>query len=100
MSILTEFQYYKPSKIIEGGANGADKQAKLVAERLGIEVIEIKAEWNKYGKRAGPIRNEKMAQLKPDLVLAFHDNITTSLGTYNMISIAKRYGIPIKLIQK
>jgi len=35
---------------------------------------------------------------RPDMVLAFHDSITSSKGTANMIRIAKLAGVPVKLV--
>jgi SLOG family YspA-like protein len=58
--------------VIEGGARGADYLAKLWAEGQGIPVIEMRANWNRYGKRAGHIRNGWMIEHgKPDLIVAF-----------------------------
>lgn len=85
--------------IIEGGAPGADTLARQHAIKRGIMVIEVKAEWAKYGKAAGPIRNQKMLDdYKPDLVMAFHDNIGASTGTAGMIELAKEAGVPVRLI--
>ena len=80
--------------IIEGGANGADKIAQKVAGKLNIPVEEYLADWQSYGKRAGHTRNYKMlTDGKPDIVLAFHDNILASKGTKHMVQIAERAGI-------
>ena len=80
--------------VIEGGARGADTCARLVAEELGIPIIEFPAKWGEYGKAAGPIRNKQMlTEGKPDLVLAFHDDIENSKGTKNMMEQAKKAGI-------
>ena len=44
------------------------------------------AQWSKYGRAAGPLRNTQMlSEGNPDIVLAFHDNIKRSRGTRNMI---------------
>ncbi|MBI2020165.1 DUF2493 domain-containing protein [Candidatus Daviesbacteria bacterium] len=80
--------------IIEGEARGADSLARECAEELGIKVLKFPADWKKYGKAAGPIRNQQMLKEgKPDLVLAFHDNLQNSKGTANMIKISKKAGI-------
>lgn len=91
-------QYPKDTIIIEGEANGADKIASIIAKELGMTVESYPAEWGKYGKAAGPLRNRKMLEIgKPDKVLAFHNNISTSKGTKNMISIAKKANILVEL---
>ena len=79
--------------VIEGGARGADTLARTAALSLKIEVMEFPAEWAKYGKAAGPIRNKKMLDVgRPDQVWAFHDNIQGSRGTKNMITLAHQAG--------
>jgi len=85
--------------IIEGGAKGADYCAKLVAIELNIPFEEFPADWERYGKRAGPIRNQLMIDVgKPDYVLAFHDTYVTSRGTKSMINKAEKAGIPFCII--
>lgn len=87
--------------IIHGAAKGADIIAGFVADRLGFKVIPFGAKWHIYGKGAGPIRNQQMIdEGKPELVLAFHDNIDESLGTKDMIERAKKAGIRTILIEK
>jgi len=85
------------SLIIEGEAKGADTIGRLVAEELGISVKKFPANWNEYGRAAGPIRNRQMLDEGPDMVYAFHNNIDQSKGTKNMISIAKAKSISVKL---
>lgn len=57
--------------VIEGGQHGADTLAKEWAAARGIFVIEEKANWTLYKRAAGPIRNKKMLEHHPDLVIAF-----------------------------
>ena len=51
---------YKFTHIISGGASGADSLAEKYASKKNIELIIHHADWNKFGKKAGPIRNEKI----------------------------------------
>ena len=89
-----------PSLIIEGECKGADLMAKNIAKKLNIKVLSFKAEWNKYGKRAGPIRNMKMInEGNPDIVIAFHNNISKSKGTKDCLIKAKRKGIYTCLVE-
>src|SRR5437868_12732432 len=68
--------------VVHGGATGADAISGVVADQLGFVVREYKAKWKKYGKAAGPIRNQKMLDdEKPDVVIAFHSNLKHSKGT-------------------
>lgn len=74
--------------IIAGGASGADSLAMEYARDRDILFKEFPAKWSKYGKRAGPIRNEEMARFG-DILFAFWDG--ESRGTKNMIDLAYKY---------
>jgi predicted Rossmann-fold nucleotide-binding protein len=81
------------SAVITGGAKGADEFAHYWATRNGIEVIQFKADWQKHGRAAGPIRNQQMLdEGRPDLVVAF----AGGRGTADMIRRAEAAGIPIE----
>jgi len=89
----------KDTLIIQGGARGADTLAKQAAHRLGLEVETYKADWKRYRKAAGPIRNRQMLKEgKPDRGLAFHDNIENSKGTKDMVAVLRKAGVPVELI--
>jgi len=88
-----------PLTIIHGAARGADTLAGEVAHHYNMEVCVYPAEWGRYGKAAGPIRNKQMLdEGKPDLVLAFHDNIQESKGTADMVKQAAKRGIETLVI--
>jgi len=85
--------------IIEGEAPGADTIAREEAEKLGLEVLKYEAKWARYGRGAGPIRNLQMiTEGKPNLVVAFHNNIERSRGTKNMLKQAEEHKIPTRLL--
>lgn len=96
-NILTAYQKSTNNDIhilIHGNARGADTLAGIVGRELGWEVIAFPAQWQKFGRGAGPIRNKQMLdEGKPDIVIAFHDNIETSKGTAHMLKIAMAAGI-------
>lgn len=93
--------------IIEGEAPGADTLAGELADEIeGIEKVPFPAPWEEYRLlypypmclKAGTDRNTQMlAEGKPDLVLAFHDDLENSKGTKNMVMQAKAAGIPVIL---
>lgn len=83
--------------IIEGGAKGADLMAREYAIGRGLAYREIRADWAIHGKAAGPIRNRLMLDLNPELVIAFHENISESKGTLDTVTEAKRRGIPVEV---
>ncbi len=84
--------------IIHGGAEtGADKWADRWAVHNGLTIEEYKADWEKYGRRAGPIRNQQMLdEGKPDLVVAFPT--PTSVGTWGMVRRAQKNKIETIII--
>jgi hypothetical protein len=84
--------------IIEGLATGADTLAGLVARELGCRLETFPAQWEIYGGAAGNIRNTQMLNVGiPDRVEAFHDHITSSRGTADMIKQALKAGLPVVL---
>ena len=80
--------------IVSGGACGADAIGERYAEENGFLLEHYPAEWSKYGRAAGPIRNKKMAEIS-DYVICFWDE--KSKGTQSMIDYAKKYGKPLKI---
>ena len=84
--------------VIEGGAAGADRCAKVAAIRLAFGIHTHLADWAKYGKAAGPIRNAEMLKEQPDIVIAFHTDLEHSKGTKDMVTKAIAAGIPVRLI--
>ena len=91
----------EPDVIIQGEAKGADIISATLGESAGIPVERYPANWGKYGRAAGPIRNKQMLEEgKPDLVVAFHNDIANSRGTGNMLTLAEDAGIPYCLVWK
>lgn len=84
--------------VIEGGAPGADSHARFWAAQRGLEVRELKADWQTHGKKAGPIRNRRMLDLVPDRVAAFQ--LGRSRGTQDTIDEATRRGIPVEVFRR
>lgn len=77
--------------VIQGGARGADTIGKLWAIANDIPFTEVPADWERWGKSAGYRRNVEMADMKPDMVLAFPGGI----GTQHMVNIAMLNGIAV-----
>lgn len=85
--------------IVSGGALGADYLAKKYANDNKYEYIEFRADWNKYNKSAGYIRNKQMHQFISEKsnrgCLAFWDG--KSKGTSHSFKLAKEYNNPIRI---
>jgi len=92
--ISTLHESEKITTIIHGACRGADLMAAACAKELNIPEQPFPAEWDKFGRSADPKRNREMlTKGKPDLVIAFHENLEESKGTKNMISLAEKAGI-------
>ena len=78
--------------IISGHARGADTLGEMYAKEQGLKLELYPAEWDKYGRSAGPIRNRQMAEVADSLV-AFWDG--KSRGTKNMIETAEKLELPV-----
>ncbi len=104
LAIYEELKTYKSigyDTIIEGEARGADSIARQVAQFLDMKVLKFPANWNKYGRSAGMIRNQQMLdEGDPDSVVAFHQDIKNSKGTAHMMRIAKAIGLPVTLVER
>ena len=87
----------KNTTIIHGGCDGADSIASEISMNLGFQVIEFKADWKKFGRSAGPQRNQQMLNEGPDIVYAFHDDLESSKGTNDMVERARKKGITVKV---
>jgi hypothetical protein len=91
----------KRPTLVHGGATGADTEAALHGQRLFNLQAEVhRADWKKYGRAAGPIRNKQMVKLGADLCLAFpdHPKGEGSRGTWNCIGLAQQAGIPVLVV--
>ena len=80
--------------IVSGCASGADAIGERYAEENGFKVEKYPADWKKYGKSAGPRRNNQMAEVS-DYVICFWDE--KSKGTKSMIDYAIQNNKPIKV---
>ena len=81
-------------EIVSGHCEGADTLGELYANKHDIACKVFPAEWTKYGKAAGPIRNRAMldyAKEQTPVVAAFWNG--ESRGTGNMIKQAKTAGV-------
>lgn len=88
------------STVVHGSCVGTDLMAGTVARHLKLREKPYPANWKKYGRAAGPIRNQQMLDdNRIDLVLAYHDRIHTSRGTADMIRRAQKKGIQVVLMR-
>jgi hypothetical protein len=83
---------FKPTAIISGGARGVDQLGEWYAYQNNIPLEIYPAKWQKFGKSAGYIRNQEMANNAAALI-AFWDG--ESKGTKHMINIALEKGLEV-----
>lgn len=79
--------------VIHGAADGADSLSDRWARERQVEIEVYPADWKKYGRSAGYIRNSQMLKEgKPDLILAFPGGA----GTKMMVSLSEKEGVPVR----
>lgn len=83
---------FEITTVISGGAIGVDTLGEDYGAELSIPIIKMPAEWDKYGRKAGHLRNEQMADIAEALI-AIWDGV--SRGTMHMINIAKKKGLKV-----
>lgn len=78
--------------IVHSGATNVDKMADKYANENNIPVQVYYADWYKYGRMAGVIRNKQMLENEqPDVVVA----CLGGLGTRHMINLARSLHIDV-----
>ena len=85
-------------EIISGGARGADRLGERYARESGkvCTLSRMEAQWNRYGKSAGAIRNRQMGDVADALVL-FWDG--SSPGSKDMLGVALDKGLDVRIVR-
>ncbi|MBE6574640.1 MAG: DUF2493 domain-containing protein [Ruminococcaceae bacterium] len=94
-STLKEYLPPQATAIVSGGAKGIDTCAARYAENNGLELIEIRPQYEKYGRTAPIVRNKLIVE-SADAVIIFWDE--KSKGTKNVIDTCKKTGKEFFLI--
>lgn len=76
---------------------GADAMAEYFATATAIKTERHPADWKKYGRAAGPKRNQQMVDLGAEVVLAFRN--PGSRGTQDCINRAIKAGLNVKVYE-
>lgn len=87
---------YSDIEIVSGTCKGADTLGENFARLNNIDIKQFPADWDKYGKSAGPIRNREMAKYSTHLIAIWDEK---SRGTRDMINIANKYNLQVRLIR-
>lgn len=86
---------FNVTEVVEGGARGVDTLAFDWAHSQGVPVKVFPADWNRYGKQAGILRNLQMADYA-DALIAIWDG--KSRGTRHMIDVAYKRRMPYRVM--
>lgn len=84
------------TEVVSGRAPGVDELGEEYARINGLQLKQFPANWNEFGRAAGPIRNRAMANYS-DFLLAFPRK--DSKGTKNMITNGKKYCHDVRVIE-
>jgi len=83
---------FEITEVVSGTARGVDRLGEQIAHELNIPVKRFPANWEKYGRRAGFLRNQEMAHYA-DALIAVWDGV--SRGTKHMIEYARSCGLQV-----
>ena len=83
-------------EIVSGTARGADALGEQYANEHNLPIKQFPADWDKYGKRAGYLRNNQMADYA-DYLVAFWDG--KSPGTKHMIQFMTDLKKPVYVVR-
>lgn len=94
-SILPNLYSEPRISILSGTSSGSDSLGERYAKERGYTLNRYPADWKRYGKAAGPIRNRQMVK-DADAAIVFWDG--QSRGTKNLIEEANRHGLKVWII--
>ncbi len=79
---------------VSGFCRGADMLGERYARENGYDIERYPADWKRYGKGAGIVRNREMATVG-DLIICFWDK--KSKGTKALIDFANKLNKPLEI---
>lgn len=79
--------------VLNGTSKGVDRCGAEWAKSRGVRIERFPADWDRYGRGAGPIRNQRMAENADALILIWDGK---SGGSASMLKCAKDRGLAIK----
>lgn len=82
---------YDITEVVSGAAPGIDRLGERYADENGIPCARFPANWDLYGKKAGPTRNAQMAAYCDAAIVVWDGK---SKGSYNMIQQMNRFKKP------
>lgn len=83
-------------EIVSGTAKGADRLGELYANENNLKLKKFPADWNRYGKQAGYLRNKQMVEYATHCI-CFWDG--KSKGTKMMIDLANKNNLKTEIVK-
>lgn len=93
---ISESQFFI-TEVVSGGAKGVDQLGEKYAQRHQIPIKKFLPDWNKFGRRAGPLRNTQMGDYAQALIAIWDGH---SRGTKNMIEYATKKGLKVFIYKR
>jgi len=90
------YNHFVITEIVSGGCKGVDQLAERFALQNEIKKTRFPADWNTFGKRAGPLRNSEMAKYADSLILIWDGQ---SRGSKSMLNEARKQKLLIHSIE-
>lgn len=87
---------FKVTSVVSGNARGVDRMGEDYANSNRIPLDVFRADWDRFGKKAGSIRNEHMADVA-DAAIVLWDG--ASRGSLHMIETMRKLGKPVHVWQ-
>lgn len=88
---ITESRF-EITEVVSGTAKGVDKLGESYAVAHNIPVKKFPADWDRFRKKAGYLRNQEMAEYAEALIAIWDGE---SKGTAHMINIMKKIDKPV-----
>lgn len=88
---------FQITTVITGCAKGIDTLGIKWGEIHGVPILRFPAQWSRYGRGAGPIRNKEMSE-NADACIVIWDG--HSQGAKNMIELAHKYDLRLYVHRK
>lgn len=85
--------------LMHGDCVGVDREAAKIAEARGWDVVAYPADWDRHGRSAGPLRNQRMIDDgRPQYWIAFHTDPDLGRGTRDMVRRLRLAGVPGRVV--
>lgn len=88
-----------PNLVVLGDARGVDTQAYEWVRFVTANVLVLRADWDRHGKKAGMLRNREMVDAAGRGAHALAFPVGESRGTRNCIDLCQRAGLFVAVFE-